>query len=565
MKKSEISAELTKQCLHLYLKSSSPDFFNQPSLYSPLYRILYESLIKNEEPPIEQVNHFRLSFDKEKIDLECRQCSTSFDRYLVHLYPNRFEASNPLKIDKKDLTVTAVQSYLNKAYGLLSIGREAYNLNHEINKALFLLPKKKVAMLTKQPCSMVFKFLTLSYKLSSINKQWRELIKYRDIKDYIDPENKLKHKQPSMDNIVTFNLLDNAKARLNSAIVSMFYFEIDQGKGDGDITESRNIALITYAYQTILDSVTIHGYKLVRAGFDNDTIKDQFCSLLTEQFTKLRNSIPSASAYQDEDQALADELQTAMLKNIASNFVLAKLLFERELDYHPIASGTIASWVSMHLGKKAIASHVEEELNLNSGSFDVQCIAIAEMLASLLVDKGVIRLAKQVMVNMLCLVLGHINKSGTFYLKGNIQGLKKNQYNVMKELRHALYEIQRDNHDIGRDQAQRLLRPTTLHFIEFALFQIHWAIQSSALNPHSSQEQEYEVFKKFRENIYMATLDIYKLTQFDDHRLTLKTTSLFIREFLHPELNLYTAHFDNLPKALGSHIERSMLIWPYHE
>lgn len=460
--KRETIESLRSECLSRYLNKSSSNYFTAPEYYSPLYRVLYEALINNETPPYLE----RSKIDSVKNDID--SCETSFDRYLVALYPSRFEASNPLPLSDREAKKENLYDYLCAEYKKTTSDIFSYNYDREVKYISEFVNAGIWDDLKANAKSALYKILVLSYKLSLINNNWRSLIRY------IDPGS---DDNSSMDNVVDFNKLNDEKARENSALVKMFYFEIDQGKGDGDETQSRRVSMLSYAYEELYKNLKIYIYSL----FVHDvTVREvkALADYLVKSFVV--NSIELK--YKDKNQELFDVVQCSVLKNLSSNSLLAKKKFESSSGYKDLKVINENNWILMPHDKDDMKKLLSHELDVGVDVIGDDFFLIASTLQKLFAASGkTFPESECATFNISCLIVCNVKINCGFHIKSKIQGSKNNNYNPMAELERAHKWLvindpcMKDKHNLS------LLRPTTLHYFEYAFDQAIWSMDCGAL------------------------------------------------------------------------------------
>ncbi|EJB8572383.1 hypothetical protein RG677_003033 [Vibrio parahaemolyticus] len=549
MSKSQIKEALRQQSLEWYLTKSDSNYFTAPELFSPLYRVLYEHLLRGEEPP-----YYVTDFDKETT-ANLHQCRTSFDRYLVALFPSRYEASNSLELRSTELKEGELLEYLHSTYAKATSDRDSYNTDREIKYILDLLPitEDKVEWLKKKAKSQLYKLLVLSYKLSIINPRWRELIRY------VEPERM--HKA-SMDNVVDFNMLDDTKARENSALVKMFYFEIDQGKGDGDATQSRRIMILPFAFDCLFKAVQLTAYRQFYLGQNLDQIEEKLKSFSTRFDSILHGLSKQPLSYKNHNQELADLMQTTVLKNIYTNGLLARKCFEHNIDYCEVKIANNGNWIINTQGTLNIPRLIESELNLPSGTFDPRWVALAETLAKVVLKSD--RIAPEeyhVIRNLCCILVTHLKKQGKVNLKSNITGKKHNDFSVMKELVRGHDWLQKNDPNVENKHHLSLMRPTTVHFLTYAVGQLMWSMDCGQ---HSEQSNLSDSdYVQFSTTVFDTVFELIIKLRSADHVTCLSAVEYMCKE-------IYGVHFDLDQRFLASlgdklvlqkHIERAQIVW----
>ncbi|MBS3048859.1 hypothetical protein [Enterobacter mori] len=549
MGKLQINEALAKECLERYLSKTDSSYFTAPEYFSPLYRSLYENLLANKLPPYYN-NDLKSISDELKDDI--RLCNTTFDRYLVLLYPSRYEASNPLPLNSSEIKINLLIDYLHSKYGKTAKDRDSYNYDREVKNILSLLPKIKSKELKEKAKSALYKILVLSYKLSSINYRWRELIQY------IDPENL---HNASMDNIVDFNMLNISKARENSALVKMFYFELDQGKNDGDVTQSRRIMILPFAFDFLFKAIMYYSYYLLYKGHDLSHIETKLKSL-SSQLDVFINESDRILVYEDKNQELVDLIQSMMLKNIYSNGILARKYFEDNIDYKGIKIFNHEKWIT-NIEESDLPRLVENELGLANGAFDINWLSLADTLAKIVIKTGNIPPEEfHFYRNISCILIAHLNGQGKIELKSKIQGAKHNIYSPVKELEKAHKWLQENDPNIDDKHHLSLMKPTTLHFFSYAIGQLIWTMDCNESTKYSVDYTESD-YNEFRKILFNTNLSIITKLRYKDHVNCLSGIEYCCKQIFAPNFSIDDAFLNSMAdeRVFFNHICRANIYW----
>ncbi|ERK10106.1 hypothetical protein L581_4504 [Serratia fonticola AU-AP2C] len=550
MKKSKINEKLRNECIERYLEKNDSSHFSAPEYYSPLYRTLYDHLIEGQNPPFYGA---RIQDFDDQLEKDILLCNTSFDRYLVLLYPSRYEASNPLPLSPSDLNVESLVDYLHNQYGKTANNRDSYNYDREVKKILSLIQIEKATHLKDQAKSGLYKLLVLSYKLSSINNRWKDLIQY------IEPE--LSNKA-SMDNIVDFNMLELDKARENSAIIKMFYFELDRGKKDGDDTESRRIMIIPFAYDLLFKLLQNKAYQLFYTYSDLNSIKLYFDYLIS-RFDKLL-LVGNNIHYTDKNQELFDLLQLTVLKNIYSNGLLARKKFEEKLERYDCRIKNLNNWiVDCKSNTSDIPQLVEVELGLSEGEFNQRWLSLADTLAKIVIKTGHIPPEEQhVFRNIGCILIARFNLLETVQLKSKIQGEKHNEYDIMKELERAHEWLMKNDPNIESKHHLSLMRPTSIHFFIYIFGKSIWNMDCIELRKFNKNFINSD-YHHFRDILFDTISDIISKLRYIDHISCLSVLDVFFGEILHEPFSIDQKFIRSIGNeiAIYNHKVRKYIYW----
>ncbi|MCS0080800.1 hypothetical protein WL057_17750 [Vibrio alginolyticus] len=519
MNLSELKQQLKTQCLELYLSKSDTDYFTAPEFYSPLYRYLYEGLISGEMPPYFKEAINRLDDSKRKLVRDnIKQCHTTFDRYLSVLYPSKFEASNPLKLDANQTKEKELLAYLHSNYNRATDKRDSYKLSREFNNVLSLVPENRAKWFKENAKSSLYKMVVLSHKLSLINSHWRQLI------NYIEPDGKIKN--ASMDNVVDFNLLENNKARLNSAIVKMFYFEIDQGKPDGFDTESRRILMLPYYINRLSKLVKEILYGVMESNPDSTVMFKEMSDMYVYFFKRTVEDVKSSNKlkYDDSNLELFDIIQHSVIINLQSNSILAKKRFESILDYNLSSLVNERNWISKEHSDAERCNLVELELALPEGAVLPEWLDVSNTLSKILhKSNNCFGISGSCLKNLCLLIIADIHVKGSFYITSNIKGPVRNDYVVYNELKMAHDWIKENDPELDDKHSLSIMRPTSIHFFEYVCEKIYFSMFCKD-KKISLDVCSYEVFR----NVYFDMLHkMLRLIRLENHIVSLKSIEDF--------------------------------------
>ncbi|EHR5764362.1 TPA: hypothetical protein NKT21_005087 [Vibrio parahaemolyticus] len=546
---SQTKEALRQQSLDWYLNSSNSSYFTAPEYFSPLYRTLYEHILRGEEPP-----YYVKNYDEETT-ANLLKCNTSFDRYLVTLFPSRYEASNPLKLQQIELKEQKLLEYLHTTYKKATTDKDSYNIDREIKYIIDLLPitEEKANRLKKKGKSHLYKLLVLSHKLSMINPRWRDLIRY------VEPNQT--HKA-SMDNIVDFNMLDDPKARENSALVKMLYFEIDQGKSDNDATQSRRILILPFAFDCLFKLVQLTAYNQFYTGKNIEQIENKLKSLSTRFDSILTSLSHNPISYKDHNQELADIVQTTILKNIYTNGILGRKHFEQKIEYKGISVTNNANWIINTKDTSNIPQLVENEMNLPKGTFVLDWVSLAETIAKIVRKSDKIAPEEDhVIRNLCCVLVAQLKCRSKVNLKSNITGKKHNNFSIMKEITKSHEWLKKHDPNIVNKHHLSLVRPTTVHFLTYALNEMMWLMDC---NHHSEEsKQRNSNYIQFSTLVFDTVFDLITKMKSIDHVTCLSAMELFFKELHGVQFELDRYFLDSFgdEHVFQKLIERKNIVW----
>ncbi|MFL0808117.1 MAG: hypothetical protein K6L60_12610 [Oceanobacter sp.] len=467
--KSEIINELKSKNIELYINPKSPEHFSHPELYPPLYQILYNSLLKGETPPFLEESRFNRN--------DIIKSKSTFDRYLCAIYPSRFEASNPFELEDKKANNEEFEIHLEKEYKRVSSSNESINYRRERQ---FIKEISGFSKLPKSSKSAIYKIINTILKASAINHNWRGLIRYPKSTD-----------KNQMDNIVNFNQIRDKHAIQNTALIKMVFFEIDQGRKNGDETYSQYIKLIPFAFDylarviegVVFDSISTKNIKLCEI---EDIIKR--LSVKTQYDLK----------YKDDNQRLKDYFLLGMLKNIEMNILSSKKTninyLERNVNFDV---SKFNDWVITNEADSEIFKSFNK---LSHNSLSESDFEISKKLRDLLMMNELLEPhGPCIKLKISCIIIKNIQEQHTWKVKNGVQGSNTHTYSPINEFLKFCKEIDKEDLKIDRVIVTRI-RPTTLFMLNSIYRKIIWELDSKNYNrlvcPYTFEEtlsKSYEI------------------------------------------------------------------------
>lgn len=544
----KITKEIIKEAKLRYLELGDSKYFSAPQIYSPLYRQLYDNLNKKEQPPLPE------NINLQSIKADIKLCNNPFDRYLVAFYPSRFEVSNPLAIKEEPAVKVRLIAYLEKQYGKDSKDPDSYNMDRKKKDLLRLLTPFQKEKFNKISQSTLYKLLTLSYKLSKVNTQWPRTI---------ERMTSAKASKASMDNIVPFNDVDSSKAQENTLLFMMMFYELDQGKPDGDDNFSRLICVIPFALDLLDRYIEEEVKELWDDLYDPIEIEKEIINRFELNLDhRLRTySEPSPSLYSNINHEFYDLLQASMLKNHIHNIIIAKMFFEQTIvkdqlwvrAFSDYSSYKIKNWVYKKLTDDERCFHVENSLQMVLKDERISLIKIASIVSSL-IEKRFPKAKRELVDNVTLLVVYALKYNWPKEITGSVQGEKKKSYHCFNHLKKVVNKIEEKN--IPEQHWETLLRPSLIHFIQYC---IH--LKLSLLD---GTVKNLEHFNKLRQLSYMIkekVSDRLKETHHYDLLNIVESYALAPNMELKELLKMYWSDIDPNLESFKEHIQRKKLKW----
>lgn len=491
---SKLITKLKNESLSRYLRKSEVNYFNTPEFFSPLYRNFIDSLIRKEEPKYYQENYSTLDENTKKRlieDLTYNDNGVIYDRYLLCLYPSHYEPSNPHKLLKEELNEKGLLSYLHKEYMRPSSVHESYKLSREIDSILELVPSKLRDEFKDKAKSSCFKLLVLKYKLGLINQKWIDLFRYRKFEQ---------SKQASMDNIVDFNMQSDSHAKLNTALIKQFYFEIDNGKLAGDKTFSFRIMQVPYYLHIMEEQIKDELLHCLYNGKKLQLVKEKIISRFNHSKQDIVGGLIKHD-YDDIDQKMMDQVQHTALVNQYANKILA------EKDLHEICDHKIyefiysTDWVLCDDDHQRIKAIIKE-LDLPIESYNKEWTDIACTLSKILAiqTKSVSDLQPHIQKSlcMLAIALIKTDETRNTSLKSRISGSSKNKYSVYNDLKKAHNWIAKNDSLLKDKHSVSILRPTSLSFFNMIYEGLKYSLSCSAIYNIKPCQKDFQEMKSLQ-------------------------------------------------------------------
>tara|TARA_R110002167_G_scaffold339021_3_gene546724 strand:- start:19565 stop:21208 length:1644 start_codon:yes stop_codon:yes gene_type:complete len=544
-----ITKDELKRYTENYIDLKSDEYFIAPQVYSPLYHQLYEALIKNEEPLLPN------NFDISSHQADLKECNTSFDRYLVATFDSRFELSHPLTLSPEEATTEKLLEYLSSKYGKTSTEIVSFNYDREKKRLLQLFPESLRSRFEKEfetGCrSSWYKLFTLNYKLSKLNVQWKQLVLRANQEDGANT---------LLDNVVRFNDIDNQKSRDNSSLFMTLFYELDQGRPDGNSNFSRLVLMLPTALELLEKTIQRQVLDDWNNNLDSEEVEANIAEALEYAKRKCSSEMaPSYSKYSDINHEFYDTLMTVILKNDYHNKILAKLSFEQSLlsdSEWPQAINLIfrkARWVSNKINIGRQINLVAQDLNINPSLIDADILEISEMVSRLLRNrlKGI---NDHTIENISLFIVTAIKFKLPVRIKGSLKGAKDQYYHLFNRLSESVHKAQKK--ELEPWKLETVFRPSLIHFLQYFSELILWSVNGTV--------KDLTKFIKLREIIYNSTLNISNNLEPTHHYLVLNICNYILSERI--GINTVDYHFwegrDPSDKLLQEHLSRTTKKWP---
>jgi hypothetical protein len=539
----KITAKDLTEYIGLSIDKNDTSYIPAPQLYPPLYNKLYDSLLKGEEPEI--LFNQKLSELPDHVIESIQECSNSFDRYLIACFLSPFELSHPMPIPDDKLNEKELHNFLHERYGKASNEKETIKVSRLRNDVLELFPKEFKKKIWPEDInennkykSSIYKLITLNYKLSLINRHWKNHLRRSS------QENK---KNYHMETIIDQNRLDIEKSRESSALFWTVYYELDQSTEDGDDQESKNIRALTTAYESLALQIE---EKIVSTENTTRGLVETY-----GLFNYKASQINYKLQYSDPHHEFCDTLKTTMLSNRYYNLLLSRKDFEKYIFNQESINNSL---------KKLISSNINELLDHNESDFitltkveipEIQNVAfdgdvseIAEVLTTIL--KRRIRNQKHQTYRNLCLLFTMMCKGNIFpTIKGSFIGNNK-PYSLWKSL---LSGLKRSKEAPKTDwMNEKYFRPSSLHIL--------FSISKALIWKENKKISTIHEYIKLTAEIYDCTISIFDRIENLNHKEIIRISGI----------NMYEFHDNNgsnlsTPESMRSLLKRSELRWPIED
>ncbi|WP_041408550.1 hypothetical protein [Shewanella baltica] len=313
MKRSEVKTRIQDE-INLYLNSDN-DCTSHPELYDLHYRNLYSTDSLTNEKYTLQIPTCKSEL--KKIIADMKLCNNPHDRYLISVYPSRFEMGNPLPII--DASPEKLRRYLVETYGKASDNPASFNLNDQIDKVLDLFAEKYSKKLKKdlknkesRYRSSIYKLVVLNYKLGIVNKKWAELVKPQPI--ILNG----KTLPSTIDNYLEFNVTNKKKSTENAAIIVLYMTEVSSPTPGNTIFKSEFIKKLPLALQILEDDIK---YRTV-INFNSSDKNNSIISWLLSYKKRLKET--QSMIYTSAHHEVLDHLNTHIHYNLRRNRLLGQ-------------------------------------------------------------------------------------------------------------------------------------------------------------------------------------------------------------------------------------------------
>ncbi|OEE34522.1 hypothetical protein ACODG7_17500 [Vibrio anguillarum] len=496
----ELKKKLKEECLSRYLSKTELHYYNTPEFYSPLYRKFIDALVAGNEPEYYQENYSSLSLDKKNEiikDIAYEEPGVIFDRYLLCLYPSRYEPSNPRKLNKSELSEKGILQYLQKMYLRPSTEHESSQLSREIDSILALLPKELRDEYKEKSKSACYKLFVLKYKLGLINHKWMDLIRYREF---------VESKKSSMDNIIDFNMISDENSKLNTALVKQFYFEINDGKIAGDRTLSFRVIQVPYYIRVLEEQIKEELFDGLLKGESILSLKDKILSRFDESEREINQS-NLIGIYDDLDQKLMDQVQHTTLVNQYAN----KILAEKELndvDNHQIFHFSYnTDWVFCdreYIRTESIIKEVGISREAFKKEWSNMAITLARVISHLNKTVADLRPTIQESLCTLAIALIKTDKNRNYNLKSKVSGSGGHKFSVYNDLKKFHLWVSENDPRLEDKHSISMLRPSSLCFFNLIYEELKYALLCSIERKKSCQNS----FENMRDVHYRITHEI---------------------------------------------------------
>ena len=301
-----------------YLNSDN-DCTSQPLLFDLHYRNLYSSeALQSKGAPVPTPPTCKTQL--ETIIADMKLCNNPHDRYLITLYPSRFEMGNPLQIKKA--TPEKLRKYLVGYYGKASASPESFNLSDQTDKVLTLFADSFALMLKEdlkrensQYKGSIYKLVVLNHKLGLINQKWADLVKPQAI--LLEG----KSLPSTIDNQLSFNVTNKKKSVENSAIIETYLTEISSPTPGNTIQRSEFLKMLPVALQILEDDINLRTITSFSAISNKSESINSWLELYQRRLDKT-----TQKRYDNAHHEVLDHLSTQAQYNLLDNINFSKIL-----------------------------------------------------------------------------------------------------------------------------------------------------------------------------------------------------------------------------------------------
>ncbi|EJL6397994.1 hypothetical protein NMR73_000938 [Vibrio navarrensis] len=430
-----------------YYLNSDNDCTSQPLLYDLHYRNLYSSeCLKFDENSPLTPNPPTCKKQLEAIIADMKLCNNPHDRYLISLYPSRFEMGNPLQII--DTSPEKLRQYLVENYGKASAAPESFNLSDQIEKVLALFADQFSAKLKKdlkhkesRYKGSIYKLVVLNHKLGLINQKWAELVKPQPI--FLNG----KTLPSTIDNHLAFNATNKKKSVENTSIIEAYLTEISSPTPGNTIQLSEFIKKLPLALQILEDDVK---YRTVRQ-FGSASDSNEKVSSWLAIYKRRLNETPS-KIYTNAHHEVLDHLSTHAQYNLRRNKFIGQYKLLKDFE----ANASFQCVVQEIITRKHDIRKNESPANENEEK-------LANLVAKIFSDSGDAVMTREgLTVAVLC--ARAISKLGSLKISGYTQGNTSPAYSLRAML---TYIEQYYEEEEKKSSAERLgsIPPSTMYLL----------------------------------------------------------------------------------------------------
>jgi len=530
-----------------------------PMMFSPLYCHLYTCLLKNKEP----VAPFECNHDINVITADMMNCNNTFDRYLIALYSSPYELSYPIPLTNEQATETNVIKYLNDNYGVYSTERDSFNFGRDNKEILeiFSDPLKDRFRKNKHNRSIWTKLLTFNQKMSAINRQWKSLVcRAKDM-----------NHRAYLDNIIPHNGIDHLKSRENSAIFMTFYFELDQGRPDGDENYSRLLPITPFAQELLEKRIKSKVIDCWGNLYDEEQtyeeVEEFILNGLAHINKKYKENKDTHLKYNDHNSEFYDYLLGQVVQNLAYNTIVAKknfeetLLSDTEWRIHFNYLVENSTWIQNKLNRDEFITLVAEKLSIEHCKINGEICELTDVIVSIFAKR--LRTMKiEELNNIVLYVITALKHIWPSEIKGSIKGAKDQFYHVYNELSGSFSRLKFKN--AGDHEIESFFRPSLLHFLELCIDLVSWSKNKTATSLNK--------FIRLRRIIHKSLGNSFTLLESQHHYEFLRVVQYLEYGFISNVdnnddgianlLNSFWSEADPDTKALSTHIDRVKCTWP---
>lgn len=457
-----------------YLNSDN-DCTSQPLLFDLHYRNLYSSeALQSKGAPVPTPPTCKTQL--ETIIADMKLCNNPHDRYLITLYPSRFEMGNPLQIKKA--TPEKLRKYLVGYYGKASASPESFNLSDQTDKVLTLFADSFALMLKEdlkrensQYKGSIYKLVVLNHKLGLINQKWADLVKPQAI--LLEG----KSLPSTIDNQLSFNVTNKKKSVENSAIIETYLTEISSPTPGNTIQRSEFLKMLPVALQILEDDINLRTITSFSAISNKSESINSWLELYQRRLDKT-----TQKRYDNAHHEVLDHLSTQAQYNLHRNRFIGQYKLLKDLEINKLFEKVILELLSQ-----------ENAIRKTESLTNAKDEKLANIIAKIFSDSGAAAMSNEG-INVARFCARAIVKLGSVKISGYTQGHTSPAYSLRAMLNHIANHYDQSE---KKSPAERLgsVPPSTFYLLILLRDAVYWGFSNVVNSTNEYFTLQKEIIK----------------------------------------------------------------------